>query len=487
MKLDLVMGRWLLAVSLSLLPHLVLAAADAQSILRLADKAMGGSELKSIRYAGTATGVSFGQAYLPGQAWPKLNYSGFSRLADYDNAALRDESARSRTEPKGGGAVPLLGMGEQRSTTFLLGSDAWNMVGPVPVPALASVNDRIHELWTTPHGVLKAALRNQATLVSHSPGGPSLISFTEPGRFSATIRLNAAGLVEQIDSRLPNPVLGDIAVTTTFAKYQEVDGVKFPMHIRQIQEGQVLFDLAVREVHPNPAATIELPAMVRGATDRVVAEEVAQGVWFLTGGSHNSVAIEMKDSVILVESPLYDGRARAVMAEVRKLVPGKEIGQVINSHHHFDHAGGLRAAVAEGATLVTSEAARPYYERVFANPNRISPDALAQSGKKARIIGIKGKGEFSDGKRRVEIYPIEGSVHAGGFLMIYLPNEKLLIEADAFTPGPPNAAPPATPNDNQVNLAHNIERLKLDVERILPLHGRMVPLAELYTAIGKKP
>jgi glyoxylase-like metal-dependent hydrolase (beta-lactamase superfamily II) len=124
---------------------------------------------------------------------------------------------------------------------------------------------------------------------------------------------------------------------------------------------------------------------------------------------------------------------------------------------------------------------------VFANPNRIRPDALAQSGRKARIIGIKGKGEFSDGQRRVEIYPIEASVHASGFLMVYLPNEKLLIEADAFTPGPPNAAPPATPNDNHVNLAHNIERLKLDVARILPLHGRMVPLAELYTAIGKKP
>jgi glyoxylase-like metal-dependent hydrolase (beta-lactamase superfamily II) len=487
MELDRVLFRCLLAASLGLLPHWALAAADAQSVLQQAEKAMGGSELKAIRYAGTATGVSFGQAYLPGQAWPKLNYSGFSRLADYGNAALRDESARSRAEPKGGGAVPLLGMGEQRSTTFLHGNDAWNMVGPVPVPALVAVNERIHELWTTPHGVLKAALRNQATLVSHSPGGASVIRFTEPGRFSATVRLNAAGLVEQIDSRLPHPVLGDMSIKTTFARYQEVDGIKFPMHIQQSQDGQSLFDLTVREVHANPATAIELPAMVRGASDRVASEEVATGVWFLTGGSHNSVAIEMKDSVILVESPLYDGRASAVLAEVRKLVSGKEIGQVINSHHHFDHAGGLRTAVAEGATLITSEAARPYFERVFANPNRIRPDALAQSGKKARIIGIKGKGEFSDGQRRVEIYPIEASVHASGFLMVYLPNEKLLIEADAFTPGPPNAAPPATPNDNHVTLVNNIERLKLDVARILPLHGRMVPIADLYTAIGKKP
>lgn len=71
--------------------------------------------------------------------------------------------------------------------------------------------------------------------------------------------------------------------------------------------------------------------------------------------------------------------------------------------------------------------------------------------------------------------------------MVYLPQEKLLIEADAYTPGPPKAPPPAKPNDNHVNLVQNVERLKLSVERILPLHGRMVPFSELYTAIGRKP
>ena len=131
--------------------------------------------------------------------------------------------------------------------------------------------------------------------------------------------------------------------------------------------------------------------------------------------------------------------------------------------------------------------ARPYLENTLANPNRISPDALARSGRKASIVGVRGMREFSDGSRRVEVYELEGSIHATGFLMVYLPDQMLLIEADAYTPTAPGMPPPPVPNANNVNLVQNIERLNLAVERILPLHGRMVPLSELYAAIGRKP
>ena len=86
----------------------------------------------------------------------------------------------------------------------------------------------------------------------------------------------------------------------------------------------------------------------------------------------------------------------------------------------------------------------------------------------------------------VDVYYIEGSVHANGFLMVHMPKEKLLIEADAYTPGAPNTPAPAVPNALHVNLVQNIERLKLGIDQILPLHGRVVPLSELYAAIGKK-
>ena len=283
----------------------------------------------------------------------------------------------------------------------------------------------------------------------------------------------------------PNPVMGDTATTTWYQFYKNFDGVQFPLSIRQEMGGYEVLDLNVTNVTVNAAPTMEVPALVNAFAERVTSDKVADGVWFLAGGSHNSVAIEMADHLILVESPLYDGRAGAVLAEVKKLST-KPLKYVVNSHHHFDHAGGLRTAVAEGAEIIVSAHARPYLERIFANGNSIAPDALQKSGKRATVSGVDGKRVFSDASRTVEVYFIQDSVHAAGFNMVYLPNEKMLIEADAYTPGAPNAATPAQINGNNLNLVQNMDRLKLAVDRILPLHGRMVPVAELYTAVGRK-
>ena len=460
----------------------------AQAVLQRANTAMGGGSLHSISFAGSGSGATFGQAYEPGTAWPKISYSSFSRVADYDNAAFREDAARSRAEATGGGAVPLMGTGEQRTTGLTRGNFAWNMVGPAPVPSPRDLDGRIHDLWTTPHGVIKAAMANQPTLSTRTQDGRtfSAVSFVMPGRLRAMALINPDGLVEQIESVQPNPVMGDTGSVITFSDYKDFGGVKFPMRIRQSLGGFQVLDLAVNEVRPNAPAGIEIPPLVAAATERVTADKVADGVWFLAGGSHNSVAIEMKDHMIVVESPLFDGRAAPMLAEVKKLGHGKPIRFVVNSHHHFDHSGGLRTAVAEGAILVTSELARPYFERTLANPNRLSTDAMEKSGRKAVVMGVSGRHALTDGERVVVIHFIEGSVHARGFMMVHLPKEKILVEADAFTPGPPNAGTPARLNDLHLNLVQNMEHLNLQVEKILPLHGRVVPVTELYTAVGKK-
>ena len=458
---------------------------DAQTVLARAEKAMGGSDLRTLRYTAAGTGGTFGQAYVPGQAWPRLNISSYSRDIDFSNGAMREESARGRAEPNGGGAVPLMGTGEQRTHGLVRGEHAWNLAGTTATAAPLTVSDRTHELWITPHGVIKAAMKNRATV--RSDGAMSAVSFTQPGRFRAVAFINADGMVERVESVLPNPVMGDTRVVTRYMDYRDHGGVKFPSRIVQEQGGFPVLDLNIAQVQPNVPVAIELPANVPTFAERAPSEKAADGVWFLAGGSHNSVLIEMKDHLILVESPLYDGRALAVIAEARRLVPGKPIRYVINSHHHFDHSGGLRTAVAEGATLVTSEQARGWFEQVMANPNSIRPDAMATSGRRATVMGVSGERSFTDGERTVRVYTIDDSVHARGFLMVWLPKERLLVEADAYTPGPPNSPPPAVVNANNLNLASNIERLKLDVDRILPLHGRMVPLAELNTAIGRRP
>jgi glyoxylase-like metal-dependent hydrolase (beta-lactamase superfamily II) len=451
---------------------------DGGAAIARASQAMGSANLKSIRYTAEGTGYTFGQAFVPTSAWPKITVHALARSINYDTGAMREEITLSRAEPTGGGGYPL--QGQQRNDQFVSGAYAWNQTPAGPQAVQRLVADRVHQLWITPHGVLKAAQRNKASAQSRSDGATAL-AFSEPGRFEATAIIGVDGLVQRVDSRVPDPVLGEVDVVTKYSNYRDVGGVKFPGHIEQSMAGQPVVDVQVGSVEPNAAVDIAAPDAVRNASERVTTDKLTDGVWFIGGGSHNSVAIEMKDHLVLVETPLGDGRSAPVIDAVKALAPGKPIRYVINSHQHFDHAGGLRTAVAEGATIVTQATNVPYLERALAMPNRIAPDRLAASGKRASFMAVGDRAQLSDGTRTIDIHRITDSVHNDSFLMVHLPAEKILIEADAYTPLAPNAAPPATPNANNVNLIANIERLKLNVERIAPLHGRVVPVTELYT------
>ena len=473
-----------IALCLGLLTSCATPGVDADAVLQRANQAMGGGNLKSIRYAAEGTGYTFGQAYVPGTAWPKITVHAMARSINYDTGSMREEITISRAEPKGGGGYPL--QGQQRSEALVSGTMAWNQTPGGPLPGPRFLADRLHQLWITPHGALKAAQRNKAS-ASARGDGTTAVTFSEPGWFNATVIVGTDALVQRVESRAPDAVLGEVDVVTRYSSYRDFGGVKFPGRIEQSMDGHTVLDVQVREVEPNSAVDIVAPELLRNFTERAVTERIADGVWFVGGGSHNSVAIEMSDHLVLVESPLGDFRAEPVIEAVKALAPGKPIRYVINSHSHFDHSGGLRAAVAEGATVVTQAGNVAYFERALATPNRIAPDRLAQSGRKASFMPVGDKATLTDGARTIEIHRITDSVHNDTFQMIYLPKEKILIEADAFTPSAPNAPPPAVPNANNVNLIANIERLKLAVDRIAPLHGRVVPLAELYTTARATP
>jgi len=462
-------------------------AGAADPALERAATAMGATGLKSLRYSGDGVGFTYGQAFKPGQPWPKIQVRSFTRAVNYDTSSMRDEIVIQRAEALGGGGYPHTAA--QRNDQFVSGAYAWNQAATGPVPGPRFIVDRVHQLWITPQGVLKAAIRNNATVRPETRNGQtySVATFTEPGRFKAVAFINAAGLVDRVESRIPDPVLGDTEVVTTYADYRDYAGIKFPSRIAQTQGGHPVLDLTVKDVQPNAAVDIALPDAVKNATERVTLDKVADGVWFIAGGSHNSVAIEMKDYLIVMETPLNDGRSVPVLEQVKKLVSGKPIRYVINSHQHFDHSGGLRAAVAEGATIVTQAQNKAYFEKVFANANTIAPDQMAKSGKKARFKAVDEKMAITDGKRVVELYRVEDSHHTDSFLMAYLPKEKLLIQADSFTPGPPNAPPPTQINPNHTNLVDNLARLRLQADTILPLHGRVVPVTELFVAVGQSP
>jgi glyoxylase-like metal-dependent hydrolase (beta-lactamase superfamily II) len=235
---------------------------------------------------------------------------------------------------------------------------------------------------------------------------------------------------------------------------------------------------------------IDVPDQVRSFKPppiTVSVEKLADGVFYLKGGSHHSVAIDQRDHIVVVEAPQDEARSIAVIAKVKETIPHKPIRYVINTHAHFDHSGGLRTYVAEGATVVTHEMNKAYYERAWAAPHTLNPDKLAKANKPATFETLTDKKVLTDGKRSIEVHQIAGSGHNDAFAMVYLPAEKILIEVDAWAPLAPNAPPPPAPSPFAINLYENINRLKLDVRQIAALHGPGVAtLADLQTAIGQR-
>jgi glyoxylase-like metal-dependent hydrolase (beta-lactamase superfamily II) len=349
--------------------------------------------------------------------------------------------------------------------------------------------DRADEFMYHPIGFLQTALK-AGTELTEGParGGLRYVRMNAAGSKFGVLIDPKTKLPVTIEKIVYHPMLGDVLLETRFSDWMTIDGMKLPMRISQRLDSRwPLSDIKlsaskvnadVGDIAASPALR-SAPAFVTPVN--VTVDSVAPGVWFLAGQSHHSVVIEMRDHLLLVEAPQGDDRTLAVIRKARELRPGKPLRAVINTHHHFDHAGGIRAAISEGLTVITHSANAPFFQNLAKRQHFIVRDALARSPKPARIEGVTTKRVLTSGARKVEIHHIRGSQHAGSLLMVYLPAEKLLIEADVYSPPAANATtiPPAP---FAANLVENIDRLGLDVERIVPIHGRVVPMSDLRAA-----
>src|SRR5204863_1860804 len=179
---------------------------------------------------------------------------------------------------------------------------------------------------------------------------------------------------------------------TKFSDYQAFAAARFPRHIVRSLGGHPVLDINVSEVRVASVPAIAVPAnLVLAAAPEVKVARLDDGVFYLTGGTHHSVLVEQDDHLVVIEAPQNEARSLAVIAKTKEIAPGKPIKYLINTHAHFDHSGGLRTYVNEGAIIVTDAANRAYYEQAWAAPRTINPDALARSGKAARFETISGK------------------------------------------------------------------------------------------------
>ena len=278
------------------------------------------------------------------------------------------------------------------------------------------------QIWMTPHGFLKAAAANKVSITPAQLEGRTVqaVSFAVGGRM-LTAYISDQHLVERIATRVANPLLGDMSVETTFSNYKDSAGVKFPTHIVQRQGGHPTLDVMVADVRPNAGTAGLAGTGGRGPAPapsvKTDLEKIADGVWFLTGGAPMSVLVEFSDHVVIIEAPQDDARTEATIAAVKRAMPTKPIRYVVNTHHHFDHSGGLRGYVAEGIPILTHEKNKPYFERILSSPFTLEPDRLARSPRPPVIETVGARRVLRDDSMTMELYLLQGNLHAETLLV----------------------------------------------------------------------
>lgn len=527
---------WFLAVPFAALITLGAGTTSAQTVdarkaVEAAAKAMGTTNLKSIQFTADGYVARVGEQYNLTDGWPQVAVADYTRTIDFDSKYMRLDYNQSQGNYGSNGYPPVP---QEHVTHILNGNFAWDMKGDTPVPLTRMYIDGIPysdmrqlEMVLTPHGFIKAALAaTDLTAITQPIVGPSdyglsmfgqwvtIVSF-HYGKYRVNGTITDKNLVELVGTWIANPVYGDMTYEMRYTQYKDYNGVMFPglIHVHQgdprINPGENYFQVTIKDVQPNVAVSkIPVPDVVRRSTldpVKVETQKLADHVWLLGGGPMNSVLVEFKDFVAVVEAPQNEARSLAVIDEVHKLVPGKMIRYVVNTNHHMTSAGGLRTYFSQGTTVVTHESNRDYYVDILFSPfpRTLAPDQMSiynpmymisRRPPPIQTVGgttMMGGTVVSDDERQMQIWHVQDMAyeigesyvkipgpslargnHSADMLMVYLPKEKILINADLYVPEP--GAPPAFPTAGMRTLNLNMKKLKLDVAQHVSIAGPRV-------------
>jgi glyoxylase-like metal-dependent hydrolase (beta-lactamase superfamily II) len=357
-------------------------------------------------------------------------------------------------------------------------------------PAPASVV-RAARFRRFPETLLLVALNRPETLrwqgEGEADGRPqNVISFADADGSEVALYFDAkTNLLTKTETLADDQVLGDVTLETIYGDWRAVEKLVLPFRITDRTGGVAQQELQTSSItlntHP-PDTLFVMPegyAKIDPVPPTPAVKKLADDVYAILG-PYNSVFVVFKDYVLVVEAGLNNRYSRASIDEIKRVAPDKPIRYLVSTHFHFDHLGGVRSYVAEGATIVTTAAAKRIIEYAAAAPHAMRPDALSRQPRPPVVEILKDKRVFDDGSHRVELYQIS-SPHVGEMIVAYLPQEKLLFEEDMLDI-PEAGTPPA--GDDTIDLAQQVKRLGLDVEHIIPVHGRMGTSADLSQALA---
>jgi glyoxylase-like metal-dependent hydrolase (beta-lactamase superfamily II) len=294
---------------------------------------------------------------------------------------------------------------------------------------------------------------------------------------------------EQLDSR---PQLGDVRLGNAFSDYRSVGNVQIPRRRLAFTNRFVTGENVYAEVKLDfadgerllevPPGFVE-PAPAQAAAPEVM-RKVGDGVYLIerVGQAYRVMFVEFEDYVTVLETPTDANVSRAVMKLVRQTAPGKPIRYVSFSHFHFDHTGGLREYIAEGATVVVPPGNRGFVERVAGSKFTLKPDTLSANPRPPVIETFEKKRVFTDGKRTVELYSIGPTSHADDMVVFYFPKEKILFQGDMFSPLDVGGIPPIIEINRE--LVRKVDELNLQVETLVAVHSGAVAWKDFRQAVA---
>ena len=505
---------------------------DPEPVLQAAAAAIGTDKLRCVSVSGSGYGGMVGQQHLNDKNvdWPLGELNNYTRTMNWNDATMMETFDRppglNPASWKYGlgwvGGTPL--QQHVRQSFMVNGAYGWHLDGSESEPVAARPEEAELwqlDLWINPHGFLKAARLPGANPVAAwrwelgemgrdgptvAPERVTIVSITVLGKYRVDATINNENMLQRIHTWVPDPVLGDFNYEHEFTNDSYVDlgdGIRFPAvwHSHQgwddnyqaqsINAGHNAFGGTFADIRANRCPDpVAVPDSVREATFPMVvqADEIAAGVYLLGGGSHNSVAVEFEDFIAVVEAPLSEQRSLAVIEEVVKLIPGKPIRFLVNTHQHHDHIGGLRTYMHIGATIVTHRLNHAFYTRDVLNyaqrtlaPDMVSlwpPTELAEgyyyeTYSENYVIG--------DGERNMNLYYVHPLTHVDGMTIAFLPDEGILIEADLFDTHVPSPAQATSANRRLFN---QVQRLGLEVLTLVPIHGRPAPWSNFLELPG---
>ena len=475
----------------ALLASPLAAQAPQTPALDAAAAVLGGKDallgVRTLVIEGTGDWPNHGQNYTP-SAYTTSEITAFRRVYDFANGRWFFDQTRV---PK----FVAASTAPQRVRFGLDGDVAYNIAanGTATRGSVQQANDRRFDLLFHPIGFFQAAYAPGAQVTEEiASNNGRTIRLTVSGVAYVMTVNGVTGLPTRIERPYYHPMYGDVRAYQDVGDWREVAGVRLPARMTYtIEKGGMVQDYRVTrsvvngEIEDIAAADSVRATIVQAGAPppTIVVDTIAPGVWRIAGQSHHTIAIEQSSRVVLVEAPQNEARTLAVIAKARELAPpGKPVTMVVNTHHHYDHSGGFRAAVSQGLTVITHQGNKDFYERtVFPGVHKSQPDALALNPRPLNMLVVGDRHTLRDELRPIEIHHVPGNPHNGSMLVVYLPAEKVLIQADLYNPPAPNAPPPQG-FPFVANLVDNVQKRGLQVERVVGIHGLPLPWSELVAA-----